>query len=361
MESLYNNILQLAQNYPSGDNCQPWKISYNQGSFRFEYLSDQGQHPLNVFEAGSIVSMGAYHFYIEQSALNFGYRAEIFFNMEQVNQGLLDFSVQFSKSSDQAKYSSKELRERCTDRRLFKNLDATDWQNLKNICESFDDSVRVKQISQPSEEFYQLISSQEAKIWTWKQAYQTILQWTRFSQKEIENFNCGLNSKNFGLNPLEHLSLKWMRDYNWYQNLAMGIGFPRIYKMKLKKILANSGQFILLTTKGARNFSDLMGVGRVLANIWVNLNRQGVGLQPLTASGFLLWPYTALNKRDYLPESMLCQVDQILSCFVTQAGLKDNENPVFLLRTGQAPFQKLFHRSPRRPIELPYDSQRLGS
>lgn len=360
MESLYDDILKLAQNYPSGDNCQPWKISYNHGSFRFGYQSDRGQHPLNVFEAGSIIAMGAYHFYLEQSALNFGYRAEIFFSMEQVNQGLFDFSVQFSKTSDQPKYNIKALRERCTDRRLFKKLDAMDWQNLKNICEHFDESVGIKQISQPNEEFYQLITSQEAKIWTWKQAYQTILQWTRFSQKEIEDFHCGLNSKNFGLNPLEHLSLKWMRDYNWYQNLVMGIGFPRIYKMKLRQILANSGQFILLTTKGARTFSDLIEVGRVLADIWVNLNRQGVGLQPLTASNFLLWPYVALNKRDYLPDQMLSLVDPILSCFVSQAGINENEKPVFLLRTGQAPIQKLIHRSPRRPIELTCDSQRLS-
>ena len=65
----------------------------------------------------------------------------------------------------------------------------------------------------------------------------------------------------------------------------------------------------------------------------------GVGLQPLTASNFLLWPYVALNKRDYLPDQMLSLVDPILSCFVSQAGINENEKPVFLLRTGQAPIQ----------------------
>lgn len=328
-------ILELSSRYPSGDNCQPFKlIPLERGRFSIHYLSDQGAHFYNMKNMSSILSFGAL---IESMNI-----AASHFSCE------VDFKIENDFGTDRPLWSTVEIRRaevprspwvdalknRFTNRERFES-DLSDLElksldmSLKNIGLPQGTAVATAKASKKIEEYFLLC---EEFFWTTKRAAKDLVRWIRLRSRPIPKDGFSLNNLRLKFHEALFLII--------FSKLSFLIrplypALTQINKGNTRKLIRHSAGIIFIALSDDSKMGYLK-TGRSLMRVWLELTAQGYQVQPLSLGTEMIY---ALNKNLFdhqVDPRWLKTVLLANSELRASLGFKESENIVWAFRFGRA-------------------------
>lgn len=334
-EDEIRKILEFSVRYPSGDNCQPFKLErLDSARFAIHYLSDQGVHFFNMKNMSSLLSFGALIESMNIAASQFScevdYKIEKDFGTDQPFWGTVTIHrTGISKSpwvdSLKSRFTNRDPYESELSDLEFKSLD----KSLKCINLPPGTAVATTKASMKIENYFLLC---DEFFWTTKKAVTDLVRWIRLKSKPIPKDGFSLNNLRLKFHEALFIIL--------FAKLSFLIRFlypalTQINKGNTRRLIRNSAGIVFIALSDDRQLGYL-NTGRSLMRIWLELTSQGYQVQPLTLGSEIIY---ALKKNLFdhqVDPQWLDKVSQENSELQTSLGFNKTENIVWAFRFGKA-------------------------
>ncbi|MBL7670623.1 MAG: hypothetical protein JNM39_09055 [Bdellovibrionaceae bacterium] len=334
-EDEVRKILELSVRYPSGDNCQPFRLEHlDSARFAIHYLADQGAHFFNMKNMSSLLSFGALIESMNIAASQFScevdYKIEKDFGTDQPCWGTVTIHrTGISKSpwvdSLKTRFTNRDPYESDLSDLEFKTLDKI----LNNIKLPPDVTIASTKISMKIENYFLLC---DEFFWTTKRAVTDLARWIRLKSKPIPKDGFSLNNLRLKFHEALFIIL--------FAKLSILIRFlypvlTQLTKGNTRRLIRNSAGVIFIALSDDRKIS-YMNTGRSLMRIWLELTAQGYQVQPLSLGSEMIY---ALKKNLFdhqVDPHWLKKVSLANKELQSDLGFNETENIVWAFRFGKA-------------------------
>jgi hypothetical protein len=369
-------LLEPSTWYPSGDNSQPWNFIWAKQELQILHDSPRAAHPLNAGNIASLLSLGSLIEAISINAWNFfQLSTKVEFGDHSSGDSLPWARVRFEKiaaSLEPGQFALNHaadplgefIKSRATDRRLFKQGTLPQAAIEKAIRASRDlGQARCHMLtfgSPPSavtaeeapgtvsETLIKYIVDSEKLMMDHPEILPKVLQWTRFSQRAAQLSRDGLSLKNMGIRFWEAPALQLIKNYPPVLQWLKGAMIPQHMARVRKQLESSAGLVCVSLPKNM--MSETPGAGRLMYRVWLELARNGFGVQPLTIASTLAYAAQegVLNKSTFKGwiEFFENGATVLQHAFAIPAG----REVVWMFRTGLSPELPEAMRTLRRPI-----------
>lgn len=352
-------ILTLARNYPSGDNCQPFRFNWNGNELEIEYETIRGQHRLNPKHLISWMTLGFLLEGMDLAASQLGFATEVTLPPRTAYFGH-DFGpsksrVSFFRTGRKGDPLAGVLLQRCTDRREFSSeplsADLLRAAHASSATDARSSNVKLSFISPkfPSD-LEKFIFAADGLIWSNPKTFVDLLHWMRLTDAETANQTDGMPWKTLGIGSSERKLLFRLKKYPFLRNLVPSISL----RLKSRRILSNQLRHtgaLGLFTVSSFDSTSLIECGRSAMRCWLFLNSTGYGFQPITLPAFapIATRVQAWSEPlDQKWQNLFKSGSRILH---DSFALGSGEIPLWMFRTGSATALPEELRTPRRSID----------
>ncbi len=360
------SFLKGCLNYPSGDNCQPFQF-HILSPYSFEIYHDnlKSKHRLNTLQSASLISFGSLLETISLQALSNKQQIEVDctdadFSALTGRQlwGKVSLSKVTLEISQDEMVLARHLASRCVDRRNFSKKPLPqymiDWlikDSLKNSSLGFGFS------SQLSPELTKTLLKTEEEAWKDLKLVKDILKWIRFSKKVAEETKDGLTWKSLQLKSFQKPFLKLLSVFPKIYNLLARVGATKANSDLLGQQLQNSGGFGWLALSSS-DPKQIISAGRSFFRMWVYLNSQGYGFQPIALATLPTHQFYFQTLPDDWSSKLKNLYPEVASIIKKDFKLNSEFVPIIGFRTGQAgPLQLEAHCLRKTLAEVQYQLQ----
>jgi molybdopterin/thiamine biosynthesis adenylyltransferase len=280
-----NYIIQAGIQAPSGDNCQPWKFSYDENNISLYLNEDADRSFFNVAQIASLISCGAAMENMKITATKFKLRSDIQYGSAETGPVKKIASLILSEDVNLNKDPLADfVWKRQTNRKLYKKAAVPsglliDLKSSMNEMQGTEvlfitDLEKLKKLA--------LLVSMADRIRTErKDLHEHLFQMIRFSKEEALEKRNGFYIKNLEAGLSGEIFLKTTRSWQ-IMNMANKLGFGKIVAQAAFNGIAHSSGAGLVVTRG-RTREDFFTGGRALERVWLSLTRAGYQMQPMTA------------------------------------------------------------------------------
>ncbi|MCB0414488.1 MAG: hypothetical protein KDD50_09150 [Bdellovibrionales bacterium] len=276
-------IIELAKWAPTPDNCQPFTFQWNGTSLNIISHLEFAEHAYNTNNIPTIISLGSLLEYIYQASLSEGYYANIEIP-STLNFGKSCAKIKFTNTFKKNHSLVKKLKERSTDRRSFKGGEISNVIEVAQKSNQYKE-VKVNGYSLKDSSVIKSLTLMETTCFRWHKASKDLLKWLRLTKKEVKSTDSGLPYKNLGLPFKEILAIRFLRRFFFLSKLFAPLAIFN-YGQQMKSCLRSSAGILNLSVEST-DFKSLVKLGRTATSIWLDLNEQGYGVQPLSQSSLL--------------------------------------------------------------------------
>lgn len=345
MEADFQEWINISLRAPSGDNCQPWKLTYFESYFYITIDEILAQHFLDQNFAASWISLGCLCENLQQSALHFGFSCEISLESE------MSVLVSFSRVS---KVNNQKLVESIKNRATFRGkLEKVDFK-IENFNQIRGDSSGFHwwQRNQISESMIDEWSTLESILWLKTPLMKDFTKWIHVN---LNGYLDGVTLSNLMLNVFDQIFLLVIKLFPFMIKIIPFWFFKLNSKNRLTYLLKNSSGVVFLEGKIHKS-TDFYYVGREIQSLWLYLTQQGLKAQPLAIQS-LFFNYTEneINKC-FLTDSQLKTIKNIKRN--TKGKLGVERDIVFMLRYGQS--ATALDPMPRKNLENILDKKAIN-
>ena len=341
-------IVLNAATAPSGDNCQPWLFEWDGITLNIIHNDSRAKHPLNINGIASILSLGCVLEAIDLAASEFN--CQITFALENpiCKENSLWAKVKFHASNSVQNPLAKIISLRTTDRRLF-NKGRINSQTLPDTIynQTMHSDCQMHMSSNPSDSLINYICNAESLLLDHSEILPATLQWARFSNRDVQKTRDGMSWRNLGTRFWELPFMPIFRDYPGVFNLIKSALRP-LHKAKVNKQLNSSAGLILISVTNTDS-SSIVQAGRLMMRIWLSLNEQGYGVQPLTISSTTA--YCVRSRIFELPQKWIDFFQDGKQILQKEFSIPEGQEPIWLIRTGLSIPLSEKSRTLRLPIE----------
>ncbi|MCB0357002.1 MAG: hypothetical protein KDD40_08350 [Bdellovibrionales bacterium] len=339
-------IVQMAQTYPSGDNCQPLEFFWDGHSLKVELIEKRGQHAFNNNYHTDTISMGAALKAIEIAAGAISLTALAEF--KKIKKPSL--TISFKRRERPLKPLLNTLQKRATDRRIYqaeqKNTQVP--QILKLIANKYP-LINFYWLEQLDTELKKYLTEVEGYMWEHKDFFADFAQWLRLSRNELNRTNDGMSLESIGLSrkeaPIFWLFKKFPALVPLFWNL--GLKF-QVRKMAHSQWLSSSG-FYLLTVKNNTPQANFE-IGQCGMDLWLQLTQLNYGVQPLTLAALSIYDMEMGYANPNINEKFKSIYQKGAHTLRNSFNVIAEEVPCWLFRTGPSPNFPDKMRCPRKPM-----------
>lgn len=337
MEKDFREWINLSLRAPSGDNCQPWEISYYDDFFYISINEKAAQHFLDQNFAASWISMGCLCENIQQSSRHFGFSCQISL---ETNMSVIVKYQRVTKENLQKIVDS--IKSRATFRGKLHNVEFS-IDNLVSQQKESQSSFRWHQRNQVSSELITEWAELETLLWLKTPLMKDFTKWVHFT---LNGYLDGVTIKNLMLNVFDQISFTVIKLFPLVIHLIPHWFFKYNSKKRLSYLLNNSSGLVFLEGKISK-VSDYFYVGHEIQKMWLYITQHGLKAQPLSIQS-LFFNYTEneINK-SYLTESQLNVIKEIKRNTKGKFGVE--QELVFMLRFGQS--AEVLDPLPRKTLE----------
>lgn len=339
-------ILSAGQAAPSADNSQPWffEVSENAIYLHHDLENTHANHLYNIDFFADYVSLGGVIENIFQSALSLGYETNVTFETGQKNN--VAAKITFEKAAE-VKPSTliDAVHGRRTNRRTHfsKPLPRERMQTSEDTAQKHN--LKLYWITDPNQirDFARAIATHDAILWEDKALRENLVRMLRIENKyhpdglPLESLELGV--KKYFFPPA--IKIGNLINFMWE---AMSFG-SRDHTRRLIRKSAALG-FLIAPEKEHSPQAYIEG-GRAFQNIWLNLSRNNVALQPMFGALALILN-KRLNRGGLKPGHEKIR-DEISDFFHKQFPELESSVPISFFRAGYA--DKPSATSGRRKIE----------
>ena len=282
-EKVIRYIIRAGIQAPSGDNAQPWEFFFKDNTI-FLYLNKEADNSFfNINQIASIISCGAVLENMRIAASAFDLNANIIHLPSGIEDDLMA-SIELVHNGTSRNPLFASIWKRNTNRTFYEKKPIPSLV-LNDLKKSISDIPGIKlHFVIEKDELKKLakIIYKTDRIRTENRSLHEYLgKMIRYSHEEAIEKRDGLPLKNLEAGFAGEIFLKATRPW-FIMNLMNKAGFGRMVALHSFQSIINSSGAALLTIDGMTPKDFLKG-GRAIERIWLNITRQGLSMQPMTA------------------------------------------------------------------------------
>lgn len=348
MNVTIDQIIEKSVRSPSGDNCQPWTFEWDGETLGIIHSAGRADHPLNPAGTASMLSLGCLLSAIDLAASDFQFHTS--FSLEKPNQQdeSLWARVQFLTSDRPQNHLSEVLLHRSTDRRLYTGGELNSEMLREIIVQQNSFApARIHILPKPNQRLINYIVKAEQLLLDHSEILPATLKWVRFTMNQVRKTRDGMWWQNVGFRFWELPMGLILRDFPFVLNILGPVLRPQI-SIRLKRQLESSAGLVCISIPNIDS-SNIVHAGRLMMMVWLSLNQQGYGVQPLTICSMI--SLCARYGLIELPRKWIDFFREGENILRQEFSIPLGLEPIWMIRTGQATPLPDKSRTFRRPLE----------
>ena len=344
---LKTEILQSLSTIPTADNTQPWKVSFHASGLNLVvdlyHTGELAKHTLNSFGVASIFSLGFVLEVFEMVGKKCGYKLNVKFQQEKWSKldsnqliAVAKLSFVYDKNTHLTNSDSillEQLNIRHTNRNTYKKHTWTKEFFTELNEEATLDHCKVTYFSPKTKSVTNYVAQTESIIWKEANILNEILKWVRFTSKDVQSHQNGLNGKGLGFQGFEWSIVKFVTQNKFLLNIMRPFIARVVGPSKTKKQLNSSTALAAVTVQDV-NYENLIQSGRLMMRQWLLLTQMGYVIHPYTLGSLNIFNLKNHTLADVLKNKYLTLLQKGDSIFKKVLGLSDSESEVFFFRLG---------------------------
>jgi hypothetical protein len=285
-------IVENANTAPSGGNCQPWKWIFDQsGVLHLIHDKSKSDSLLDYLGTGSLIAFGAALEIIKLVAADMGIDITTHSHIHDFDEDLIASIVFNSKSDKALSIPHGDLVQgiglRCTNRKngkreviepnkllTFQSLSKEEGVSLEII----DDLENIKKLAP-------IVGGMDRLRLLHDQGYRDFMSEIRWSDEEALETKDGIDIATLELGNAERAAMGLVRDpgtVEFFRKNDLGYGLTKISD---QTFLSSSA--VMMFQIDDYNPESFLRVGAALQRVWIDVNRSGYSMQPISASLFI--------------------------------------------------------------------------
>jgi molybdopterin/thiamine biosynthesis adenylyltransferase len=282
-EEVIRYIISAGIQAPSGDNCQPWRFSWQDNKIFLRLDRDADNSFFNFKQLASMISCGAVLENMRIAATAFGMDAKVTYLPASGKDDLMA-SVDLIQDEIPPDTLIDCIWKRHTNRKFYEKRPLPSLL-LHDLRKSISDlpGTTLHFITEESalKKVARIIYKVDRIRTEHRSLHEHLCMMLRYTHEEATETRDGLPLKNLEAGLAGEIFLKMTRPW-WVMNLANKIGLGRLVALHSYQGILNSSAVALLTVDGMEPESFLEG-GQALERTWLLLTQKGLVMQPMTA------------------------------------------------------------------------------
>lgn len=350
-------LVKAAITAPSGGNSQPWKWVYENKNLYLFLDKSRASSFLDYESAGAYIGLGAATQNLILKAHNMGLEVSVEEFPEKENPLLVAVfrfyilaSLAPRKIADHKyDYLTDAINIRLTNRMLSKRqkIDPSKIKKIQEAGESTENSsLSFLEDDDAMRAIGELIARIDRIMITHKEGHHGFVTEIRWNQKEAERTRDGVDIATIDLSPGEAAGFRMAKNWS-VVSLLNNWGGGSVFEKLSRKCVAGASAIGLIIMPGPQS-RFYFEAGQSLERLWLQANKEGIALQPMTALTFML--HRLLHgKGEGLTAANIRELTAIKNEFYRIFNVKEDSHPSFLFRLLVAAEPKV--KSLRRPVE----------
>jgi len=280
-------IVELARWAPSGDNCQPWKLRFDESTGRLDILYDRRQ-PFAFLDVGGEASRMAIGALVENirlaaSTQSIGRRVEATDDPSAPVWSTVELSRDAAVRPDEL---ASFIPERVSNRRLYEPDSCTEHQ-LQALRDALDapGSVEVQFFQDASvrKTIGRAVGIADRVRMQHRQCHEEFHSKVRWTAADAERNPTGFDVRTFEIRRHEALLLQLTRRYGVIRLVDAVSGLSRVAARMARRQVVASGAIGMLRVTD-RKPSTMFAAGRALQRVWLTSAQQRLAFQVLAVA-----------------------------------------------------------------------------
>jgi hypothetical protein len=332
-EQILRSLIEAGSAAPSGDNCQPWRITVRDDTVRLYNLPARDISLFNFNQRASLVAHGAFIENVCIAAPAHGLKAMVTLFPDSGEKELVS-EIQFLPSGGEIDPLVKVIPERCTNRRRYRGgvLDSKQMEILASTAAGFPQAQVRLFTGSDQNRLSGVISLNDRMIFENRELHSFLFDHIRWNDAEAEEAKDGMDIRTLELDAPTTYAFRLFRNFDFVSMLNR-FGVSRMIGMNAKK-MAMSAAAIGIITMREESPVDFITSGRVLERVWLEATRQGLSFQMMTGITFLMGRIASGDPGTLTPN----QVVMVRRGRSELAAVLGNEQdvPLIMFRVGRA-------------------------
>lgn len=286
---IIKSILEIAVNAPSGDNSQPWRFEFKDGTLSIFNNPERDIPFYNFEQRGSYVAHGGLIENIKICAPHFGYQADIviFPYAQNLNLTAQIIFREAAAAADEGGLFAC-VPQRSSNRRHYKNFPLDDKQRHDLLSSAAEvGGGRIYLIEDKVQKIIagQALSANERTVLETKAIHNVFFSHVVWTGKEEKIKKTGLFVDTLEMNPVQKLVFYLCSHWN-FMDIGRRIGLSRFIASENAKLYSHSGALCLITVPGSSS-ADFILAGRLTQRLWLKAIKNNLVAHPVTGVLFL--------------------------------------------------------------------------
>lgn len=333
--AILERLIDQAMRAPSGDNCQPWRFVWDGRELTVFEIHERSKTDINRDGHASLLALGCLVESFVIAAADVGFETTCQFDFTSGGERAPWVRLAFRSSNGVRDPLSAALTRRYTDRRPFESGSlAPALRNRLQAEMARFPGCKLHWVDVASRPLVDLAVKTEDYVWRTRSAHAYLMRWMRFSRAAAETSRDGIPWWTWGVSFAKSRLLWPLRSFTM-QRLANATGFLWIRRLEARRLLNRHAHLGLLTVSEPSP-SALVDVGRATLRLWLVLDLEGYGFQPVTTASLSVYDAVV----GVLPASMSDADRHLLvdgrRTLKEEFRLAPTDVPAWMFRTGRA-------------------------
>ncbi|MGM0576451.1 MAG: hypothetical protein ACQEXJ_12040 [Myxococcota bacterium] len=342
-------IVSAAMTAPTGENCQPFRFTWDGERLAVHHDAERARHRLNAGDHASLLSLGAVAEAIDLAAAAEDLSLRFDLRREPRDDVWAEVRLEPARRPTDPLVHALERRE--TDRRPYRggDLGAPVFAQVHAEAERFP-RCRLGMTGHVSRRLMRFLLECDEIIWRDRQTVFDALRWVRFTDDEVRRTRDGMTWRNLGYLPLQARATWLLTRWPAALDLAKLAGGKAQTRFILRRQIRSAAGLgcIALRDTGPESLVD---AGRLALRVWVRLNRAGYAFQPMSLPSLCVYNERTGVLPSDLPEVVTRRLSRGHGVLTSAFGLPASAHPVWMFRTGRREPLPRSLRSLRRGVD----------
>lgn len=355
-KDILSRIVEAGTWAPSGDNCQPWRFTWDGQKLLLLNVPERDTSLYNSRQRASFIAHGAVLENMDIAARSHGYsmRPTLFPVRQNASskeeQSSLIASIEFQKRPREDDPLLPFITKRVTNRNPYKKRKPIDKEVIaalmsiptgKNIEELYLEKTREKMRL-----LAKAVAIHDRMLFENENLHHFVFEHIRWSEKESSRTKDGMPIKTMGLNSLQIPAFKLLRNWGLVSFLNI-FGLSRMLPFQSYKLCLGSSAMGLIQMPGATPEDFVLG-GRILQRLWLTATKHGLAFHPMTGITFLIQRFYLDREPDF-SEAHKKLLEKAWGCLQSIFPVDRSKGMIMLFRIGYASMPPV--RAPRKAVD----------
>jgi len=281
-------IVEAGTMAPSGDNCQPWQIFYDNERLYLKNIERKDRSFYNVHSVASYIAFGAMIENMTIMAGSMGYAVSADLFPEKEDPAIVA-SLTLTQEETTADPLLAYIGKRCVNRKKYhkKNLEQSAKEKLLNAFSPSEGAeLHIIEDREGKDKLGRILSMNDRMLFEIRNLHDFLfhhLHWPEKGDKEIRE---GMSIESLELGSMQSSMFRLLSSWRVIQLLNIA-GFSRIVPQQSYQLCRGSAALCLLMMDKDEMQCFVKG-GRALQRVWLTAASLGLAFHPMTGITFLI-------------------------------------------------------------------------